>query len=115
MKWLRQSTMRRDWRKKKFKAQGGRCCYCGVAMLMEAGKFNQHNLCTIDHRLPLSRGGIDHWENVAACCSRCNNRKGDMTEAEFRNELLRSHGFRRYSVQRWEALVREPRSNGQST
>ncbi|MFH1710103.1 MAG: HNH endonuclease [bacterium] len=32
---------------------------------------------TIDHIIPTSRGGEDAWENVVACCVRCNNNKGD--------------------------------------
>jgi len=42
------------------------CQYCG-----KTGSL------TIDHVIPRSRGGIDHWENVVTCCVRCNNRKGD--------------------------------------
>lgn len=37
---------------------------------------------TVDHVVPRSRGGADAWENLVACCQRCNNRKGDHTPAE---------------------------------
>jgi len=37
---------------------------------------------TIDHVLPRSRGGADSWENLVACCLRCNNVKGDRTPQE---------------------------------
>ena len=37
---------------------------------------------TIDHVIPRSRGGADSWENLVACCLRCNNVKGDRTPAE---------------------------------
>lgn len=37
---------------------------------------------TIDHVLPKSRGGADTWENLVACCLRCNNAKGDRTPQE---------------------------------
>jgi 5-methylcytosine-specific restriction endonuclease McrA len=47
-----------------------RCAYCG-------GSAN-----TIDHVLPRSRGGQDSWENLVACCLRCNNVKGDRTPSE---------------------------------
>ena len=47
-----------------------RCAYC-------AGPAS-----TIDHVLPRSRGGKDSWENLVACCLRCNNLKGDRTPAE---------------------------------
>jgi 5-methylcytosine-specific restriction endonuclease McrA len=47
-----------------------RCGYCGKSAT------------TIDHVLPRSRGGRDSWENLVACCLRCNNAKGDRTPAE---------------------------------
>ncbi|MGM1016969.1 MAG: HNH endonuclease [Actinomycetota bacterium] len=37
---------------------------------------------TIDHILPRSRGGADSWENLVACCLRCNNVKSDRTPQE---------------------------------
>lgn len=55
-------------------------------MVMETGKFGQQQLCTLDHRLPLSRGGMDHYENSVAACWRCNNAKGSMTEKKFREK-----------------------------
>ncbi|MFJ3958976.1 HNH endonuclease [Arthrobacter sp. NPDC090010] len=57
----RRGVLRRD---------GHRCGYCGKAA---------H---TIDHVLPRSRGGKDSWENLVACCLKCNNTKGDHTPAE---------------------------------
>src|SRR5690606_2234969 len=47
-----------------------RCAYCGV------------HASTIDHVIPRSRGGADSWENLVACCLRCNNIKGDRTPRE---------------------------------
>lgn len=52
-----------------------RCAYCGKAA------------STIDHVLPRSRGGKDTWENLVACCLRCNNVKGDRTPQEMAWEL----------------------------
>ncbi|MEJ3403829.1 HNH endonuclease [Rathayibacter sp. YIM 133350] len=47
-----------------------RCAYCGKSA------------STIDHVLPRSRGGRDAWENLVACCVRCNNQKADRTPGE---------------------------------
>lgn len=47
-----------------------RCCYCGKSA------------STIDHVQPRSRGGRDTWDNLVACCLRCNNLKSDRTPAE---------------------------------
>ena len=43
------------------------CQYCGV----DDAKM------TIDHVFPKSRGGRDTWENLAAACIKCNNKKGN--------------------------------------
>jgi 5-methylcytosine-specific restriction endonuclease McrA len=52
-----------------------RCAYCGGTAT------------TIDHVKPRSRGGADSWENLVACCLRCNNKKGDRTLAEMNWKL----------------------------
>ncbi|MFM6963631.1 MAG: HNH endonuclease [Micrococcales bacterium] len=52
-----------------------RCAYC------------KRSANTIDHVQPKSRGGSDSWENLVACCLRCNNKKGDKTLAEIGWEL----------------------------
>lgn len=62
----RRGVLRRD---------GNRCAYCGKGAT------------TIDHVMPRSRGGADSWENLVACCLRCNNLKGDRTPAEMRWDL----------------------------
>lgn len=54
-----------------------RCLYCGSSA------------STIDHVMPRSRGGADSWENLVACCLKCNNLKGDRTPGEM-NWALRS-------------------------
>ena len=38
---------------------------------------------TIDHLLPLSRGGVNAQTNLVLCCKTCNNAKADLTLAEF--------------------------------
>lgn len=62
----RRGVLRRD---------GYRCGYCSKSAN------------TIDHILPKSRGGKDTWENLVACCLRCNNAKSDKTPAEMGWEL----------------------------
>jgi 5-methylcytosine-specific restriction endonuclease McrA len=47
-----------------------RCGYCGGTAT------------TIDHIMPRSRGGKNSWENLVACCLRCNNQKSDRTPQE---------------------------------
>lgn len=76
-----------DWRRKAAKAQDGRCFYCSAELREPAPNGTvSHRDCTLDHKLPLSRGGEHHWENVVASCLRCNREKGDKTVEEFKGE-----------------------------
>lgn len=54
------------------------CIYCGAKPGTQVrGKvLTKHDL-TIDHIVPRSRGGKDHWTNTACACYLCNHRKGD--------------------------------------
>lgn len=56
------------------------CQYCRV-------KFTEKKL-TIDHVVPLSKGGRHEWTNVVTACSSCNNRKGDKTPEKANLRLL---------------------------
>jgi len=68
-------------RRSVFVRDGHRCQYCGAQAE------------NIDHVVPRSRGGTHAWENVVACCRRCNTRKED--------RLLEEAGF---------SLSRQPRA-----
>lgn len=61
----RQGVLRRD---------RNTCAYCG------------EKASTLDHVIPRSRGGQHDWDNVVACCIRCNGKKG--------NRLLEDLGWR---------------------
>jgi len=50
----------------------GRCRYCGHAGRLQA-----------DHRIPVSRGGMNTIDNIVPACGPCNSRKGAKTEAEY--------------------------------
>ena len=54
-----------------------RCQYC------------QASAESIDHVIPRSRGGEHVWDNVVACCRRCNARKGDRLPEEVGLALVR--------------------------
>lgn len=51
-----------------------RCQYCYVM-------FPDREL-TLDHVLPVVRGGRKTWENIVAACRKCNQKKGDATPEE---------------------------------
>lgn len=59
------------------KRYGTLTCYLCLKFI-EIGKDN------LEHKTPLSRGGTNEYENLAIACQRCNCRKHDKTEAEFR-------------------------------
>lgn len=58
------------------------CQYC--AKVLNSGDL------TLDHVIPRSRAGETTWENLVACCHRCNNRKGNRTPEEANMKLLRA-------------------------
>ncbi len=45
---------------------------------------------TLDHVIPRSRAGESAWENLVACCHRCNNKKGNRTPDEAGMKLSRT-------------------------
>lgn len=45
------------------------CQYCDT-------QFNKSEL-TLDHVLPISRGGKTNWENIVSACGPCNSAKGN--------------------------------------
>lgn len=56
------------------------CQYC-------AKKFPTKEL-TLDHVMPVSRGGGKSWENLTTACHHCNRRKGNRTPEEAAMPLL---------------------------
>jgi 5-methylcytosine-specific restriction endonuclease McrA len=62
----------------KFAELGNACYYCGCD-----GKL------TIDHDIPLARGGSDNIENILPACRPCNSRKKARTTQEFLEYLER--------------------------
>lgn len=56
------------------------CAYCG--------KRCSPREATVDHVLPLSRGGRSSWGNTVTACFACNQRKADRTPHEAGMKLL---------------------------
>lgn len=63
-----------QWRRL-LKRHNFRCFYCEI-------KLTPANR-TLDHKIPLSRGGANTIRNVVPACRPCNNRKLQMTTEEF--------------------------------
>ena len=64
---------------------------------------------TLDHVIPRSRGGKDHWDNLVSACVRCNVKKGSRTPKEAQM-LLKRQPRRPYSSLHFE-LARHLQGN----
>lgn len=74
MRWSRRAVLQRD---------GYTCVYCGLQPgQMQCGKILSKNSFTVDHILPVSRGGKNTWTNTVCACPLCNQRKGNRTPHE---------------------------------
>ncbi len=60
----------------------GKCHYCN-------GVFEPAEL-TMDHIVPVSRGGKSNKGNIVVCCKDCNNEKKYLTPAEMILKKLRN-------------------------
>lgn len=68
-----------------------RCAYCGCGGQM-----------TVDHDVPLSRGGSNTIDNIVPACRPCNTRKNDMTAVEY---FARLSGEGNSMTPRWAAQL----------
>jgi len=77
----------------------GNCPYCGAMLTVDT--------YSLDHAIPVSREvsqRIHSLENLAVCCQRCNEAKGNMSAEEFRALLRLVSGF--YLAARTNLLAR---------
>jgi len=79
------SPASKRWRLRQWHEGNRRCAYCDVK-LTPGKKDGQctDTTATVDHAQPLALGGLDMALNWLMCCWACNNKKGSMTEMEFR-------------------------------
>jgi 5-methylcytosine-specific restriction endonuclease McrA len=78
--WSREAVLRRDQYT---------CAYCGAQVGSRSrgailGKYD----FTVDHVLPVSRGGKNTWGNTVCACASCNQRKADRLPHEANFKLL---------------------------
>lgn len=78
--WTRKGVFRRD---------GYTCIYCGARPGQKrGGRVLTAEDFTIDHIVPLSRGGESTWKNTACACRWCNRKKGNRLPQEAGMKLL---------------------------
>jgi len=69
------------------------CAYCG--------KLSPESDLTVEHIVPVSRGGRHEWTNVVTACRSCNTRKGNRRPEEANMPLL----YVPYAVCRNEGFI----------
>jgi 5-methylcytosine-specific restriction endonuclease McrA len=81
-----------------YKRDDNQCQYCG----------SRKNL-TIDHVIPRCRGGKDTWDNLVACCSRCNIAKGGklLKDTDMKLSRVPSEPLSRVSLDLQKTTVQE--------
>ena len=82
-------------RKEAFARQGGLCHWCGKPMIWKNGEnsnevWDHPDVCTADHVLWKSRGGLTTRDNIVAACRKCNNnRHAPVSDWPWLNELVK--------------------------
>jgi len=79
MEKIRENTRKRvaNYRTRKrlgVVSTGNQCVYCG------------RNANTVDHIIPISKGGKDEYDNLVPCCKSCNSSKKDKDLVDFLND-----------------------------
>lgn len=89
-KAIRRSGYPTKWPDEIATSQGWRCFYCNRNMTRQQGP----RMLTMDHKLPVSRGGKTSRANLVAACLCCNQAKGQFTIEDFsaRQALGADHG-----------------------
>lgn len=68
-----------DKRKSTYKKSKGYCCLCG--------KFIDYEDFTIDHIIPVAKGGTNNIDNLQCACKVCNKIKTDVLPDEFTDKI----------------------------
>jgi len=71
------------------------CLYCGT-------QFDDKCKPTIDHMIPLTRGGTHSAANLVACCLSCNSRKGSRDYLDWLESLVEP--YRTRANRAWQKL-----------
>ena len=66
-----------------------RCYICGRLLYKKEDiRYDGTNQYTIDHKIPLDKGGLNTPDNRFPCCNLCNGLKGDFTYSSKLVELI---------------------------
>jgi 5-methylcytosine-specific restriction endonuclease McrA len=65
----KRAASRHGWRLKTFIKQHGICHYCNYS--------TPWDFWTVDHKIPISKGGTSSKGNMVGACNACNSKKGN--------------------------------------
>lgn len=72
---MHRHAVRNGTRRQVFNKQNGKCSMCG-------DKLSYLNF-TVDHVIPISKGGKNTLDNMEAMCYMCNQMKNDYLKSDF--------------------------------
>lgn len=72
---MHRHAVRKAYRRRVFNKQNGRCSMCG-------DKISFLHF-TVDHVIPVSKGGKNILDNMEAMCETCNRMKDDILKQDF--------------------------------
>jgi len=72
---LKRKTLSSNKRAKVWRSNNGLCFYCNREITFYE--------MVAEHKIPLSRGGLNNLSNLAPSCVDCDTEKGSKTAAEF--------------------------------
>lgn len=71
---------------------GDSCSYCSRALIFSNGSRWDNARASIEHVVPLSRGGANLWSNVVLACLGCNKSKGGRLLSEWSGRGIEADG-----------------------
>jgi 5-methylcytosine-specific restriction endonuclease McrA len=91
--------------------QNHRCCYCGtVTRFAKVQNRMIPDAATVEHVVPVGRGGSDDWSNLAMACMSCNGKRKSFDPYWFFDQQFwKPENRRSYQIaQMQEAFRRNP-------
>ena len=95
-------------RDKVYAKSGGKCWYCGFSFSRKYDRKNEPlaGAFTVDHVIPMIRGGSDEIENLVPACFSCNGIKKARTLEDFREIMTnKENNAPRFSDEQKEYLL----------
>ena len=96
MEIVKRKTISPKHRMRLFKAQKGKCFYCGFECKYPSDMIGEH-------KVPLSRGGTNDKENYVLSCYVCDITKGNKTADEFISIIANDPNF----IPSWRKILGE--------